>query len=418
VGRYLIAASPIPGHVMPLLLVGRDLRSRGHDVVMLTGDEHRQSVEEAGLQATGLAEDARPKRARQANPVTPALVRRWLNGRAEMTSVFIAPLVAQFNALRALLEQQAFDAVLCDLAFTGVLPLLLGDGSRVPVLVCGVGPLTLSSADTPPFGLGWRPRQGRDYRAMTWTVHNILMADIQSALNKTLAGVGVGPCPVFLTDWPVLAERLLQFTVAAMEFPRRDLPGSVDFTGPVVGDVPKPREGARGRTVVHVTQGTWDNDDLDELVMPTLVGLADRDDILVVATTGNKKKSVAPQDIPTNARVTDFIPYAELLPTVDVMVTNGGYGGVHHALLYGIPLVIGGATADKPEIAARVAHAGAGVDLGAARPTPAAVAAAVQHVLRTPRYRHAARRLGEELRRHNAFERIAETIDDVVMAAR
>ncbi len=31
-------------------------------------------------------------------------------------------------------------------------------------------------------------------------------------------------------------------------------------------------------------------------------------------------------------RLTEFLPFTELLPLVDVMVTNGGYGGVQLAL--------------------------------------------------------------------------------------
>jgi UDP:flavonoid glycosyltransferase YjiC (YdhE family) len=33
------------------------------------------------------------------------------------------------------------------------------------------------------------------------------------------------------------------------------------------------------------------------------------------------------------------------------MVTNGGYGGVQMALSYGVPLVVAGASEDKPEVA-------------------------------------------------------------------
>ncbi len=412
-GRYLVAASPIPGHVMPLLRVAEDLRGRGHDVTMLTGGEYRQAIGDDAVRLVALPAAARPERAPIRDQWAPSLIRRWHSGRTEMTSVFIAPLSAQFHALRDILSTKSFDAVLCDIAFTGALPLLLNRNPRPPVFACGIGPLTLSSVDTPPFGMGWRPKAGRDYRNMTRVVHHGLMADIQLRLNQTLAALDAPRSPVFLTDWPALADRLLQFTVPAMEYPRRDLPATVTFTGPVVAqsasrDSQVPCRS--GRSVVHVTQGTWDNLDLDELLIPTLDGLADRDDLYVVATTGKHGDSGLPQPIPANAFVTDFVPYRELLPTVDVMVTNGGYGGVHHALLHGIPLVVAGATADKPEIAARVAYAGVGVNLGAARPKPSAVAKAVQHVLDTPRYREAARRLGQDMRRHNAFDAIADAL--------
>ena len=43
-----------------------------------------------------------------------------------------------------------------------------------------------------------------------------------------------------------------------------------------------------------------------------------------------------------------------LLPRTDVLVTNGGYGGVQQALAHGVPLVVAGRTEDKVEVAARV----------------------------------------------------------------
>ncbi|MFG1934686.1 glycosyltransferase [Mycobacterium sp. NPDC048908] len=418
--RYLIAASPIPGHVMPLLLVGRDLRRRGHDVTVLTGAEHREAIRDAGLRSVALPAAAHPLRSPVVDRPYPELIKRWLGGRAEIMSVFIEPLAAQYQAARDILRAECFDAVLSDIAFTGVLPLLLTDEPRPRVLACGVGPLTLSSVSTPPFGTAWRPKPDRGYRAMTWVVHNGLMADIQRGLDETLCNVGVRRCPVFLTDWPALADRLLQFTIPALEYHRRDLPANVSFTGPVIGATPPriaPTHASRTRAVVHVTQGTWDNQSLDDLLVPTLNGLADRDDLRVVATTGRPGDHGLGQPIPDNAYVTDFLPYSELLPTVDVMVTNGGYGGVHHALLHGVPLVVAGGTADKPEMAARVAHAGVGVDLGAARPTAAAVADAVQHVLSTPRYREAARCLGREMLQHNAFDNIVAALGDLGCSA-
>jgi UDP:flavonoid glycosyltransferase YjiC (YdhE family) len=64
-----------------------------------------------------------------------------------------------------------------------------------------------------------------------------------------------------------------------------------------------------------------------------------------------------------NTFVAEHILHDLLLPKVDVMVTNGGYGAVQRALSTGIPLVVAGNTEDKPEVAARVAWSGAGVNL-------------------------------------------------------
>ena len=54
-------------------------------------------------------------------------------------------------------------------------------------------------------------------------------------------------------------------------------------------------------------------------------------------------------------RVVDYVPFAEIMPYLDVFITNGGYGGVQMALANGVPIVVAGATEDKPEAGARVA---------------------------------------------------------------
>ncbi|WP_156616758.1 glycosyltransferase [Mycobacterium sp. 852014-52144_SCH5372336] len=422
--HYLIAASPIPGHVMPLLHVGADLRERGHRVTVLTGAEYEGAVLERGLGALELPDAARPKRDDSGLCGLPGLLDRWYRGRAEMRSVFIEPLAAQYWSLRKALQRDDFDAVLCDVAFTGALPLLTGHRPRPWILVCGVGPLTLSSADAPPFGTAWAPRSNTNYEPMTWVTHRVLFGDVRADLNAALAAVGAPPSPVFLTDWPVLADRLLQFTVPSLEYPRSDLPANVSYTGPVI---PKPATQKRGlpwdpagesRTVVHVSQGTWDNDDLDALVVPTVEALADREDLLVVATTGREGRTTLPGPVPANACITDFLPYAELLPHVDVMITNGGYGGVHQALSHGIPLIVAGGSADKPEVAARVGYARAGINLGTSRPGRAEIVGALDAVLGTGAYRATARRLSREIRGENAFDRIAEALAGLAVPQR
>lgn len=52
---------------------------------------------------------------------------------------------------------------------------------------------------------------------------------------------------------------------------------------------------------------------------------------------------------------------------------------------------------ERPEIARRVAWAGAGIDLKTARLTPAVVREAVARVLEDPAYRRRARQLGEAI---------------------
>jgi UDP:flavonoid glycosyltransferase YjiC (YdhE family) len=157
---------------------------------------------------------------------------------------------------------------------------------------------------------------------------------------------------------------------------------------------------------VLVTQGTL-ADDPRELIEPTLRALAD-EPVIVVATTP------AAVDAPANARVARFVPYAALLPHVAVLVTNGGYGGVQMALAHGVPMVVAGGSEEKPEIAARVAWSGAGIDLKRRRPSAARVRAAVRAVLADPAYRARAAAIADEMRGYDAPARAVELIERVV----
>ena len=129
-----------------------------------------------------------------------------------------------------------------------------------------------------------------------------------------------------------------------------------------------------------VTQGTIRNED-DLLFAPTFAGLAEQD-LLVIATTGGGTELAGA--LPANLRVEEFVPYAKLMPHVSVYVTNGGYGGVQMALSHGVPIVVCGATEDKPEVGARVAWSGAGVRVKSARPVASEIRRAALEVLSNP----------------------------------
>jgi UDP:flavonoid glycosyltransferase YjiC (YdhE family) len=172
------------------------------------------------------------------------------------------------------------------------------------------------------------------------------------------------------------------------------------------------------RPVVLVTQGTIANDDPGALLLPTIRALAGGD-VLVIATTGNDATAEALRgDLPPNARVEAFLPYGRLLPKVDVMITNGGYGGVQFALAHGVPLIVAGDTEDKPEIAARVAWSGAGINLRTGRPSPEAIRGAVHRILDGTAYRSSAERLRDELAVRDPLTAIGTALENAVATAK
>ena len=162
-----------------------------------------------------------------------------------------------------------------------------------------------------------------------------------------------------------------------------------------------------------VTQGTVATDP-ERLLWPAIDALAD-EDVLVVATTATD-----PSGYPSaaNVRATPFVPFERLLPLVDVMVTNGGFGGVQQALAAGVPLVVAGRSEDKAEVGARVLWSGAGVAIADRQvtdaTTPQAVREGVRRVLDDPSF---ARRAGELAAEYAEYDGVARTVSVVTEVA-
>src|SRR5262249_3361806 len=150
----------------------------------------------------------------------------------------------------------------------------------------------------------------------------------------------------------------LQGSGPSFEYPRTDLPQNVRWIGASAPDPPpnwqQPQwwRELESSKVILVTQGTVNND-YDQLIRPAIRALAN-ENVLVIVTTGSRPaEDVEINPLPPNARVERFIPYAHLMPHVDLLVSNGGYGTVQIALSHGVPIVIFGKTEEKPEIANR-----------------------------------------------------------------
>jgi UDP:flavonoid glycosyltransferase YjiC (YdhE family) len=408
VACFVVACTPLHGHVTPLLGIMAELTRRGHDVIGCTGRRFAGEVTGVGARFVPLPAEAdyddRRVEAVFGGSRPDGRLRRI---NADISRLLADPLPAQHRLLGRLVDDWAPAAVLVDTTFLGAFTWRsVRTTPRPPLAVANITFLALRGRGVPPPGPGFRPAPGlgggtRDLlvRAVT---DRLLVRGGLLRLDRAAREVTGRTVPGLLFDGPRLADLVLVLTVPSFEYPRSDLPPSVRFVGPVEPPVRAVRSPSwwsdldGSRRVVHVTQGTMDTTDLGVLVAPTLRALAD-EDLLVVATTGGRPPEAVPGPLPPNARVARYLPYANLLPLVDVMVTNGGYGGVQQALAAGVPLVVAGSGEDKPEVAARVARSGAGIDLRTGRPRPAALRSAVARVLTDGRYRDRARALRDEM---------------------
>ena len=164
--------------------------------------------------------------------------------------------------------------------------------------------------------------------------------------------------------------------------------------------------------MVLVTQGTINND-YDQLIRPAIRALAE-ENVFVVVTTGTKAASeVGIDPLPSNVVVERFIPYAHLMPHVDLLLTNGGYGTVQIALAHGVPVIAIGNTEEKPEIANRIEWSGVGVGLKVRVPSERQIQDAVTRVLMTPTYAARAEAIRYELANLDAAAAGAELLEEL-----
>lgn len=426
--NYLLCANPVQGHVAPIIAIARDLVARGHDVTVLTGSRFRDAVEAAGAAHRALGgiadyddrvmQDHLPDRDRY---------RGIAKLQYDIQTIFIKTVPDQTRAVEAAIAELAPDAILVEAAFAGIIPILLdGPTSRPAVLAAGVVPLSQSSVDVAPYGLGLAPKPGAfgrvRNRVLNVLVQKLLFRQTQRLANETMVALGRPKLDEFVLDQSRLFDRFLQLSPAEFEYPRSDLSSNLRFVGtvlppaPVAGPLPEWWAELDGeRPVVHVTQGTIDNKDFGRLVRPTLDALADRNVLVVVATGGRPVEELG--ELPANARAAEFLPYDLLLPKTDAFVTNAGFGGTQYALSHGVPLVTAGDTEDKPEVSMRAEWAGLGVNLRTGTPTASAIAAGVDRVLADRGYRDRARALAARIREYDTFDAIESELEAASLAA-
>jgi len=425
--RILIGTFPARGHVNPLSAIARRLVERGHEVAWITHAKYRALIEAAGVTFVPPTDgckfdDEHLDETFPARPKPSGLSQL----KFDIKHVFIDDGVHQLRDIQAFAATFKPSLVLADAAFVGTR--LYTDLSGLPYCVLGVIPMTLGGDDVAPFGLGFQPSAswfGRlRNRMLHWGIQRVLFADVQRHYDAVRASVGLGAASGWVLDGPVTSTLYLQPTIPEFEYPRRGMPSSVHFIGALPVTAPpnwvEPswwNELDGSRPVIHVTQGTLAND-RPHLFAPALEGLAKEDVLVVISTGGRSIESLGLSSLPDNARVSTFLSYPDLLPRTSVMLTNGGYGGVQAALSHGVPLAVAGRTEDKPEVAARVAWSGVGLDLKTATPSPRTVCSAVRKLLDDPRYRERARALATQYARHDAITEAVGLIEDVARTGR
>lgn len=418
--KILFAATPAAGHLNPLLAIARMALARGDEALVATAGYLRPSVEKSGARFLPLAagadidltriEDVLPERA--SLPPGPEQL------RYNFERIFLDPMPAQAETLHRLVASERPDIIVVDDLFFGATALFLDKGTpRPPIVACSI---TIMVADRPDPACDEAARAA--YAAIAVEAERVFGAPVRVYADAKLAEMGLPPLPCgVLHSRHLMADAFLQTTVPAFEYDFGWLPDHVRFVGALP---PPPQQAAElpdwwgeldgSKRIVLVTQGTVANADLGELIEPTLSALGMREDLLVLFTAGFRPIGNVRGPIPKTTRLAEFLDYAKLLPKVDVLVINGGYGTVQLALQAGVPIVAAGRTEDKAEVGARVAWSGVGIEIPSQRPEAPDLRAAVDRVLIEPSFAERARAIAADMAAIDTPAAILGTLDRLV----
>jgi MGT family glycosyltransferase len=417
--RYLFAPMPLTGHVNPGLPIARELVRRGHDVRWYSTPRFKRSIEAIGARYIpfrhGMQVDEEhlemfPDRPKEG----------LAQFRYDVKNLFVEIIRGSLRDLEHELRREPADVIVGD--NTAAVIEAVHQKLGIPWAVYGVGALAMSSRDTAPFGLGLPPSStplGRiRNRFLQWVVDRVIFRAANKHNEKLRRGLGLPPLGSSLFDFSNKADLYLQASTPSFDYPRTDMPGNVHYIGATIPPAPADWQAPSwwgdllGRKVILVTQGTINNE-FDQLIRPAIRALAE-DNVLVVVTTGSRPvEDVGIDPLPSNVRVERFIPYAHLMPHVDLLLTNGGYGSIQIALAHGVPVVAIGKTEDKAEIANRVEWSGVGVGMKVLIPTGTQIRDAVLRVLTTPTYAARAEALRYELSGLDAANSGADLLEEL-----
>ncbi|MDO6435191.1 glycosyltransferase [Flavitalea sp. BT771] len=419
--KILFANFPADGHFNPLTGLAIHLQEQGHEVRWYTSQVYAPKLRQMQIahypfkRAMDLSGDHLEELFPERNKKTSQLSKL----KFDLINAFILRGPEYYADIQEIRKEYAFDLLVADCAFTGT-P-FVKDLMKIPTVSIGVFPLTETSKDLPPAGLGMTPSGsliGKARQALLRRFANtVIFREPNRVLYQLLDEYKIPHNSESLFDMIIRkSDLLLQIGTPGFEYYRSDLGENIRFVGallPHTGTKQRPRwynEKLREyRKIVLVTQGTVEKD-VTKIIVPTLEAFKSSDTLVIATTGGSGTQQLRDRYPYKNIIIEDFIPFSDVMPYVTAYVTNGGYGGTMLGIMNKLPMVVAGVHEGKNEICARVGYFKLGINLRTERPTPRQIQDAVNRIIMDDEYRANVKELAAEFARFNPYERSARCI--------
>lgn len=371
--KALFVAAPLVGHVLPLVPLAIAFQEAGHEVLVATAGDGVAAARKAGVPVRDVAPGVRMQRAFLGTLLRhPVRVGRMMRGDEGTDGVgLMFATVADRMAERT--------AALVD----GWRP-----GLVVHEPLAGAGPLAAARAGVPAVLVDANLFDPEDQ-----------VASVTRNLGQLVRRHGVGQLPapahvVRTSPASLVGERRGQ--------PMRFVPGSAE------GEVPDGLTSRSSRPTLLVSRSTVEDPRPDRLMTTVVTAAADADvDVVLI----RPDRAVSRRSLPPNARTTEWLPHAAVLPHVAGIVHHGGAGTLMTALAAGSPQLVVPGPGDRTVNARLVSARGAGM----AVPLGELTAASLERLARDPALRAAAGEVAAEIA---AMPAPADLVEPLVALAR
>jgi rhamnosyltransferase subunit B len=413
--RAILTPVGSAGDVNPFVVVGRELRRRGHRVTLIAPDVFADVVANAGLEFSSSGSRDEFDRA-TANPDL------W-NARKGL-SVVLGLLTSQLRRAYALIEQTyvPHETILVGHALS-LFTRVFEEKHRTPAVTLHLAPSIFRSDFRQPIlptggDISSWPRWAK--RLFWWAVDRFGVDPlIAPALNEWRAELGLPPVWRVFESWIHSPARVLGLFPDWFGDPQPDWPPQLRLTGFALSDEScSPVQAAtdaqpaleqflvNGDAPVVFTPGSA-NEHAAEFFR-TAIDATARLRRRALLVTGYR--SHVPASLPAHAHHASYASFATLFPRAAAVVHHGGIGTCGQGLAAGVPQLIMPIGFDQPDNAARLTRLGVATIVRSSRFTASRVAEELGRLLASDDVRTAC---GDCQRRIRAHDGVSLACDEI-----
>ena len=387
------------GDVFPFVWLGRQLKARGHEVVLITTGLFEESVSKTGIEF----------RALPSHEDFEALIhdpRIWKPGIGtklvlEAACRAIDPFVTSVEQL--IEEARRPDLILAPLTALG--GRLVREKHGIPMLTVHLQPAAILSAYETPILM---PGMTLFRKLPVWFKKRFLAATnpVDWFCGRMVAEVcgkhGVTPPKSVMAEWWNSPDGVLALFPEWFAAPQPDWPTPLLQTGfpleDLAGELPVPDALKlfldQGAPPVVVTAGSANVHArrFFEVAVAALTRLGMRG-VLVTRELGQ-----VPPNLPESICAVAYAPFSELLPRASIFVHHGGIGTLSQGFAAGVPQLVVAMAHDQPDNAHRLESLGAGLGLPEWWLSVGRMANRLERLAEDGRYRERSKALAERVK--------------------